>query len=84
MLTDYERELIGKKLEKSRLEDAKPELDLSKYKMNEKGDMIYITGEDVSPVEKGAFVCLRQRKCFVYIKLPSLLNTSTHCSASLK
>ena len=56
MLTDYERELIGKKLEKSRLEDAKSELDLSKYKMNEKGDMIYITGEDVSPVEKGAFV----------------------------
>ena len=56
LLTDYERELIGKKLEKSRLEDAKPELDLSKYKMNEKGDMIYITGEDVSPVEKGAFV----------------------------
>lgn len=56
LLTDYERELIAKKLEKSRIsseETKKSDPVTSKYAMKEKGDdMIYITGEDVSPVEK--------------------------------
>jgi hypothetical protein len=49
--------LIAKKLEKSRIsseETKKSDPVTSKYAMKEKGDdMIYITGEDVSPVEKG-------------------------------
>jgi hypothetical protein len=54
--------LIAKKLEKSRINSDSPKKSdpssggdvTSKYAMKEKGDdMIYITGEDVSPVEKG-------------------------------
>jgi len=52
LLSEYERELISKKLEKSRLGDNSANDDLS---MNVKDDMIIVGGAagDSSPIEKG-------------------------------